>query len=145
MPITSAPLRGALEELGIEVDAGVHRDVLHVLQAADDLHVFEAGHDGVRRLVEGLQAGAAQAIDRRAAGLRGQPGHQADDAGHVEPLLALLLRVAEHDVFDLGGIDAGALDERLARPARPGRRSGRRERRPSPRGPGQSACGRNRQ
>ena len=66
-------LAGALEQLGVEVDAGVHRDVLHVLQAADDLHVLAAGHDGVRRLVERLQAGAAQAIDRRAAGLR-RPG-----------------------------------------------------------------------
>ena len=30
----------ALEELGVQIDAGVHRNVLHVLQAADDLHVF---------------------------------------------------------------------------------------------------------
>ena len=106
-----------MEQLGVEVDACVHRDVLHVLQAADDLHVFEAGHDGVRGLVDGLQARAAQAVDRRAAGVRRQPGHQADDAGDVEPLLALLLRVAQHDVFDLGRIDAGALDERLRPPA----------------------------
>ena len=42
----------------------------------------------------------------------GKPGHQADGAGDVEPLLALLLRVAEDDVFDRGRIDAGPLDER---------------------------------
>ena len=64
----SAPLRRALEQLGIQVDAGVHRNVVHVLQPADDLHVFEAGHDRVRRLVDGLQARAAQPVDRRAAG-----------------------------------------------------------------------------
>ena len=36
---------GAREELGVEVDAGVHRDVVHVLQAADDLHVLGASDD----------------------------------------------------------------------------------------------------
>ena len=70
-----------MKQLGIQVDAGVHRNVLHVLQPADDLHVFEAGHDGVRSLVDGLQARAAQPVDRRAAGVRGQTGHQPDDAG----------------------------------------------------------------
>ena len=60
---------GAAEQLGVQVDVLVHRDVLHVLQAADDLHVFEAGHDRVRGLVDGLQAGAAQPVDRRAAGV----------------------------------------------------------------------------
>ena len=105
-------LAGAREELGVEVDAGIHRDVVHVLQAADDLHVLGIGQDRVRRLGERLQAAAAQAIDGRAARLDRQPGHQADRAGDVEPLLALLLRVAEDDVFDRGRIDAAALDER---------------------------------
>ena len=71
----------AMEQLGIQVDAGVHRNVLHVLQPADDLHVFEAGHDGVRGLVDGLQARAAEAVDRGAAGVRGQAGHQARRRG----------------------------------------------------------------
>ena len=56
-------LAGAREELGIEVDAGVHRDVVHVLQAADDLHVFRPGEDRMRRLSQRLQTAAAQAID----------------------------------------------------------------------------------
>ena len=42
-----------------------------------------------------------------------QAGHQRDRAGDIQPLLARLLRVAEHHVFDLGRIDAGPLDERL--------------------------------
>ena len=74
-------LAGAREELGVEVDAGIHRDVVHVLQAADDLHVLGTGQDGVRRLGERLQAAAAEAIDRRAARLDRQPGHQADRCG----------------------------------------------------------------
>ena len=78
---------------------------------ADDLHVFAAGHDGVRSLVDRLQGRAAQPVDGRAAGRQRQAGHQADDAGDVHPLLALLLGVAHHDVFDLVGIDA-----RCARP-----------------------------
>ena len=110
-PIASAPLRRAVEQLGVQVDPGVHRNVLHVFQAADDLHVLEAGHDGVRGLVDGLQARAAQAIDRRAAGVRRQAGHQPHDAGGVHALLALLLGIAQHDVFDFGRVDAGALDE----------------------------------
>ena len=105
-------LAGAREELGVEVQVGVHRDVVHVLQPADDLHVLKAGHDRVRRLVERLQARAAEAIDRRAAGFHRQAGHQRDRAGGVEALLALLLRVAQHDVFDFAGVDAGSLDQR---------------------------------
>ena len=52
MPIVSAPLLVRVKQLGVQVDAGIHRDVVHVLQAADDLHVLEAGHDRVRRLVD---------------------------------------------------------------------------------------------
>ena len=42
----------------------------------------------------------------------GETRHQPDRAGDVESLLALLLRVAEHDVFDRGRVDAGPLDQR---------------------------------
>ena len=42
-----------------------------------------------------------------------RPAIRPDDAGGVEPLLALLLGVAQHDVFDLVGVDAGALDQGL--------------------------------
>ena len=73
MPMCSAPLLVPREELRVEVDRRVHRDVVHVLQAADDLHVLGAGHDRMRRLVDRLQAAAAQPVDRRPAGLDGSP------------------------------------------------------------------------
>ena len=50
-------------ETRAEVKAGLHRDVLHVLDAARDLHIVHAGHDALGRLVDRLEAGAAQAID----------------------------------------------------------------------------------
>jgi hypothetical protein len=64
-------------------------------------------------LVERLEAAAAEAIDRGAAGGARQAGEQADDAADVEPLLLLLLRIAEDDVFDRRRVDAGPLDEGL--------------------------------
>ena len=143
MPIMQGTFAGAREELRVEVDARIHGDVVHVLQAADDLHVFGIGQDRVRCLGERLQAAAAESIHRRAAGLDRQPGHQADGPSHVESLLALLLRVAEHDVFDRGRIDAACARRAHGPRPRPGRRSARRERRPSPHGHGQSACDNN--
>ena len=41
MPIISAALLVRVKELGVEVDAGIHRNVVHVLEAADDLHILE--------------------------------------------------------------------------------------------------------
>ena len=87
--------------------------MLHVLKPADDLHVLGAGCHRVGRLVDRLQAAAAEAVDRRAADAAWQAGQQRHDSADVEPLLLLLLRVAEHDVFDRRRIDAGSLDERL--------------------------------
>jgi hypothetical protein len=86
--------------------------VVHVLQSADDLHVLGAGQHGVSRLVDRLQAAAAQAIDGRPADAGGQPGDQADDARDVETLLALLLRIAKDHVLNRRGINACALDQR---------------------------------
>ncbi len=102
-----------MKQLGVNVDILVHGDMLHVLQAADDLHVFEARHHGVRSLVQRLQARAAQAVDRGAGRGDREIRHQRHVTGRVEALLALLLRVAQHQVFDLGRIDARALDNRL--------------------------------
>ena len=56
----------------------------------------------MRRLIERLQARSAEAIDRGAAGGQRQPGHDGHVAGDVQALFERLLRIAEHDVFDLG-------------------------------------------
>jgi len=85
---------------------------MHVLEAAYDLHILGVGHNCVRSLRERLQAAATKPIDRRPASFDGQPGHQTDGTGHIETLLALLLRIAEYDVFDGGRIDPAALDDR---------------------------------
>ena len=62
---------------------GIHRDVVHVLEAADDLNVFGIGDDRVRGLSESLQAAAAESVDRRPAGFYWQTGHETDRAGDV--------------------------------------------------------------
>ena len=61
-------------------------------------------------LIDSLQGRTAKAINRSAARLDREAGHQADAASDVHPLLARLLGIAHHDVFDFFGIDATALD-----------------------------------
>ncbi len=82
-----------------------------MFQAADHLHVFTAGDDRMGRLIQGLQTGTAQAVDRRAAGVHRQARHHGHGAGDVQPLLALLLRIAEDYVFDFFRVDAAALHQ----------------------------------
>ena len=143
-PIISAPLRGAMEQLGVEVHAVVHRQVLHVFQPADDLHVFAAGHDGVRRLIERLQAAAAQSIDRWLRPPRSAARHQADRAGHVQPCSSVCcvlpsttssissgsMPVRSMQCFDAGHGQIVAPDVAVSSHVR--------------REPGRSACGHNR-
>jgi hypothetical protein len=64
------------------------------------------------RLVERLQAAAAQPIDRGARDSRRQPRDEAHDAANIKSLLPLLLRAAEYDVLNDRGINAGPLDDR---------------------------------
>jgi hypothetical protein len=101
-----------VKQLRIEVNAGVHCDVVHVLQTTDDLHILGAGRDRVGRLVESLQAAAAQAVDRGASGRCRQPGEQAHNPANVETLFPLLLRAAEDDIFDDRWVDLRALNKR---------------------------------
>ena len=61
--------------------------------------------------VHGLLGRAALAVDRRGGGLDRQPGLQPGVAADVEHLLAVLLDAAGDHVLDLGGVDAGALDD----------------------------------
>ena len=97
------PLGRVGEEFWVQVQAGIHGDVLHVLQSADDLHVLAAGHDRMSGLVDRLQARTAKPVDRGGGRGAGQAGHQRHGPGDVEALLALLLRIAEDHVFDLAG------------------------------------------
>ena len=94
---------------GMDVDRRFHRQVVHVLHAADHLHVLGAGGDRVAGLREGLERRAAEPVDRRAGRREGQVGHQADGAGHVAPQFAPLLRDPEEDVFDRRWIDPAPL------------------------------------
>ena len=61
----------------------------------------QLGGDALGRLVDRLQAGAADAVDRDAADLDRQAGDQGGHAGDVVALLALLLDAAPVDVLDL--------------------------------------------
>ena len=82
----------AVEVARAGVEAGLHRDVVHVLDAAGDLHVLAAGRDALGRLVDRLQAGAAQLrLTVRAADLDRQPG---DEGGHAGDVVALLASAA---------------------------------------------------
>src|SRR6266852_4761220 len=80
----------AIEEARAGIEAGLHRDMMHVLDPAGDLNVLAVGRDALSGLVDGLQAGAAVAIDRDASHLDGQTAYQGRHASHVVPLLALL-------------------------------------------------------
>jgi hypothetical protein len=62
-------------------------------------------------LVQRLQTAAAEAIDRGAADGARQAGQQGDDPANIKALFFLLLGVAEDDVFNRRGIDAGPLDD----------------------------------
>ncbi len=84
---------------------------LHVLDAAGDLHVLGVGGDALGGAVDGLQAGAAVAIDGDAANLDGQAGDEGGHARDVVALLALLLDAAPLNVLDRRRRHAGTLDQ----------------------------------
>jgi hypothetical protein len=63
--------------------------------------------------MQGLQAAAAQAIDRRPAGFDRQSCHQSNGTCDIESLLHRLLCIAEQYIFDFRGIDSGPFDERF--------------------------------
>ena len=86
-------------------------DVAHVLDAAADRDVVDAGGDQRGGEVDRLLGGAALAVDVVAGVSIGRPGLEPGVAADVEALLAELLDAAGDDVADLGRVDAGALDE----------------------------------
>ncbi len=87
-------------------------DVPHVLDAAADGDVVDAGGDQGRGEVDALLGGAALTVDRGRGDLDRQPGLEPGVATDVHSLLAELLDAAADDVADLVGIDPGAIEER---------------------------------
>ena len=76
--------------------------------------VAACGHDVLRRLVDRLQAGAAQPIDgSRQPTPTGKPGNEGGHAGDVITLLLLLLDAAPDNVFDLVGRERHPVQQRL--------------------------------
>jgi hypothetical protein len=67
--------------------------------------------DGVGGRIDGLQAAAAQPVDRQAADLDRQPGQQSGHSGDVAVVLAGLVGAAEDHVLDDRRVDARTLDE----------------------------------
>src|SRR5207248_1310697 len=67
--------------------------------------------DSASGVVDGLEAGGAEAVDGDAAHFDGKASEEDGHAGHVAVVLASLVSAAEDDVLDAGGIDAGAGDK----------------------------------
>jgi len=97
----------------MDVDRRVHRQVMHVLDAPDDLHVFGLCDDRMAGLCDRLQPRTAEPVDRGAGGGKRKVGHQGHRAGHVAAEFAPLLRGPEDQVLDRGGVDTAAFDGRL--------------------------------
>ena len=71
----------AIEIARAGIEARFHRNVVHVLDAAGDLHVLAAGGDALGGLVDRLQARAAVAIDGGAAAPRWEARRSAPPCG----------------------------------------------------------------
>ena len=101
--------RRAVLLLGLRARA--ERDVAHVLDARADDDVVDAGRDERRAEVHGPPGRAALAVDGRGGRLDRQALLQPGVARDVERLLTELLDAARDDVLDLGGVDAGSLED----------------------------------
>src|SRR5438874_8497073 len=70
----------------------------HALDTAGDEHLALAAPDGLRRGVDGLQAGATQAVDRLAWYVDGQAGEQERHPGDIAVVLAGLVGAPQNNV-----------------------------------------------
>ena len=99
--------------LGRQLRGEAHRHPRHRFHAGGNHDVHRAGHHGLRREVQRLLRRTALAVDRGGGhAFRQLRGHHRV-AGDVVGLLAGLHHAAHDDVFDLGGIDARAIDQRI--------------------------------
>ena len=96
---------------------GAESDAAHRLDAARDADVDGTRRDQARDQTVGLLAAAALAVHGRRADVLRQAGDEPADPGDVVGLLAELRHAAADDLFDVAGVDAGLLHERLLRGA----------------------------
>jgi hypothetical protein len=89
--------------------APLHR---HHFGAAGDDQILRARHDGGSRHVDAGDAGAAEAIERDAAGAHVITGIERRHPAEIAALRAALGAGTPDDVVDIGGIDSGALRQR---------------------------------
>ena len=89
--------------------AAFHR---HHLGAAGDHEILGARHDRGGRHVDAGDAGAAEAVQRHAAGAHVIAGVERRHPAEIAALLAALRAGAPDDVVDIGGVDAGAIGQR---------------------------------
>ena len=92
----------------MEVDRRIHRQVVHVLDPADHLHVLRTGNDCMASLRECLQTRATQPVGRGARHRQRQAGEEGGGAGHIPPQLTPLLGHAENDILHRLRIDTAA-------------------------------------
>ena len=88
-----------------------NRNHAHVLHAASDNEVHGAAHDGLGREMDRLLSRTTLAVDGDAWDVLGESGGQPTCAGDTARLRADRVDVAENDVVNSIGVDAGALDE----------------------------------
>ena len=97
----------------MEVDRGIHREVVHVLHARHDLDVLGARGDRMTGLGERLQRRPAEPVDGRSPRGERQAGHQRHGPADVAAEFAPLLGRPQDHVLDRGRIDPAPLDDSL--------------------------------
>ena len=98
---------------------GAHRHPRHRLDAAGEDQVLEAGADPHRGLVDGLEAGGAEAVELHARDGLGVAGRERGGLGDVAALVADRGDHAEHHVVDAVRVEAGVAVLAPRRAARP--------------------------
>ena len=110
--VGEAPTQGAVVQGYVATLEGVRRlghhpgSAGHALDPAGDEKVAVIGLDGSSSLVDRLQSGPAQTIDRGAWNRIGQPCEKGRVARDVAGILARLVGTAEIDVFDFFFVDS---------------------------------------
>ena len=102
--IHKSPADGGVEDLRLTLKrrrgfAHHERRTGHGFDATGDQQIAIPGPDGARRKANGIQTGAAQAVNGGAGYRLRQPGQQRRHARHVAVILPGLIRAAEDHVI----------------------------------------------